>query len=71
MPTFVALRNGAELARIQGANPGALEQLVVSNMGPDTVNASNNALKATDQERAWLDQFLQYTEKVGTSYLSY
>ncbi|KAK6739990.1 hypothetical protein RB195_008453 [Necator americanus] len=60
MPTFVLIKEGQEMERIQGANPQALEAAI--NKYYSSTPANPNA--ANDDEKRSLQQFIPYTEKV-------
>ncbi|EYB97429.1 hypothetical protein Y032_0141g2266 [Ancylostoma ceylanicum] len=60
MPTFVLIKEGREMERIQGANPQALEMAI--NKYYSSTPANPNA--ANDEERSFLQQFIPCAEKV-------
>ncbi|KAK6022327.1 transglutaminase-like protein [Ostertagia ostertagi] len=60
MPTFVLIKEGREMERIQGANPQALELAI--NRHYSSTPANPNA--ATDREKQFLQQFVPYVDKV-------
>ncbi|VDM53298.1 unnamed protein product [Angiostrongylus costaricensis] len=60
MPTFVLIKKGKEMERIQGANPQALEQAI--NRHYSSTPANPNA--ASESEKRFLQQFVPQTEKV-------
>ncbi|KIH55232.1 thioredoxin [Ancylostoma duodenale] len=60
MPTFVLIKEGREMERIQGANPQALEMAI--NKYYSSTPANPNA--ASDEERSFLQQFIPVAEKV-------
>ncbi|KAK6023325.1 thioredoxin, partial [Ostertagia ostertagi] len=59
MPTFVLIKEGREMERIQGANPQALELAI--NRHYSSTPANPNA--ATDREKQFLQQFVPYVDK--------
>ncbi|VDO89295.1 unnamed protein product [Heligmosomoides polygyrus] len=60
MPTFVLIKQGLEVERIEGANPQALELAI--NRHYSSTPANPNA--AADHERRFLQQFIPQLEKV-------
>ncbi|VDM71580.1 unnamed protein product [Strongylus vulgaris] len=60
MPTFVLIKQGQELERIQGANPQALEAAI--NKYYSSTPANPNA--ANDEEKRFLQQFISNAERV-------
>ncbi|VDL69876.1 unnamed protein product [Nippostrongylus brasiliensis] len=59
MPTFVLIKRGLEVERIEGANPQALELAI--NRHYSSTPANPNA--ASDAERAFLQQFIHYADR--------
>ena len=63
MPTFLALLNGMEIGRLQGADPNGLERMIVDGLARiPKVPAGEHV--ANPSERKWLQQFVHSVEKV-------
>ncbi|XGW17039.1 hypothetical protein V3C99_002009 [Haemonchus contortus] len=60
MPTFVLIKEGREMERIQGANPQALELAISRHYS----SAPANPNAATDREKRFLQQFVPYVDRV-------
>lgn len=61
MPTFVFVKQGREVARVQGANQEAIVQAIQQH---HVAAASSSPLTATEEERQFLSQFVPLSEKV-------
>ncbi|KJH40481.1 thioredoxin [Dictyocaulus viviparus] len=59
MPTFILIKKGREMERIQGANPDALEQAINRHYSSTPMNLN----AASDNERRFLQQFVHLVEK--------
>lgn len=68
MPTFVVLKNGEELGRVQGADANGLNNLIAQHYQPvERTPEKPNPRKANEQERKWLHEYIvSRVDQVGT-----